>query len=348
MKIVVENHIPYIQGYLEPFADVVYLPADAITREAVADADVLLTRTRTLCDASLLEGSRCRFIGTATIGTDHIDLDYCRSHGITVVNAPGCNAPAVAQYVHATIAHWLSKNGLTEADCRNLTLGIVGVGHVGSIVERWARRLGYKVLLCDPPRARREGDDGFVDIGTIAHEADIITFHTPFTKSGSDATYHLCDARFINSLAHCRLLINSARGAIADNSALLQALSDHRIADAAIDCWENEPCINLNLLQAAYVATPHIAGYSAEGKLRATSMLLEALSSHFGWEIEAPQPATPLLGATNVTMRHIADSYNPLLDTAALKALGNSPEKFAKGFESLRNHYNLRAEVADK
>lgn len=347
MKIVVENHIPYIQGYLEPFADVVYLSADAITREAVADADVLLTRTRTRCDASLLEGSRCRFIGTATIGTDHIDLDYCHSHGITVVNAPGCNAPAVAQYVHSTIAHWLSDNGLTAADCRSLSLGIVGVGHVGSIIERWARMLGYNVLLCDPPRARREGDGTFVDIDTIAHEADIITFHTPFTKSGNDATYHLCDDNFINSLSHCRLLINSARGAIADNSALLRALTDGKIADAAIDCWENEPHINLDLLKAAYVATPHIAGYSAEGKLRATSMLLEALSSHFGWKIEAPQPATPLLGAANVTMRSIAESYNPLLDTAALKALGNSPEKFAQGFESLRNHYNLRAEVAD-
>lgn len=349
MKIVVENHIPYIQGYLEPFADtVVYLPADAITSESVTDADVLLVRTRTRCDAALLSGSRCRFIGTATIGTDHIDLEYCRDNGITVVNAPGCNAPAVAQYVHSTIAHWLAKNHLSSTACHDLTLGIVGVGHVGSIVERWARELGYNVLLCDPPRAHREGASQFVGIDTIAEEADIITFHTPLTSTGEFATRHLCDASFINSMVHCRLLINSARGAIADNAALLRAIDDGKIADVAIDCWENEPHINLDLLKASFIATPHIAGYSAEGKLRATSMLLDALGKHFGWGIDSPQPATPRLGASHVTLEHISQSYNPLSDTAKLKALAaTSPDTFAQGFESLRNDYHLRPEVAE-
>lgn len=347
MKVVVENHIPYIYGHLEPYADVVYLSADEITRDSVADADILLVRTRTRCDAALLNGSRCRFIGTATIGTDHIDLDYCRNHGITVVNAPGCNAPAVAQYVHSAIAHWLAKDKFNSEGCHLFTLGIVGVGHVGAIVARWAEELGYKVLLCDPPRARREKSDKYVDIRTIAGDADIITFHTPLTRTGDDATYHLCNKEFINSLAHCRLLINSARGSIADNLAILQALTDGKIGDVAIDCWENEPDINLNLLSKAFIATPHIAGYSAEGKLRATSMLLEALRVHFGWEINAPKPAAPLLGANNVTLSRIAQSYDPRLDTTDLKALATSPATFSKGFESLRNHYNLRSEVQD-
>lgn len=346
MKIIIENHIPYIQGYFEPYGEVLYLPNSEITREAVADADVLLVRTRTKCGAELLDGSRCKFIGTATIGTDHIDLEYCKRNGITVVNAPGCNAPAVAQYVHATIAQMLAKRGLGAEDCKDITVGIVGVGHVGSIVERWARQLGYRVLRNDPPRARKEGADGFVGLDVIAREADVITFHTPFTKTGKDATYHLCDSKFIDSLAHCKLLINSARGPIADNEALAEAVNSGKIGDVAIDCWENEPTISLDLLDKAFVATPHIAGYSSEGKLRATSMMLDAISAHFGWKIEHPQPETPLLGATNVTLERIADSYNPLSDTAALKSLASSSE-FAKGFESLRNHYDLRHEVSE-
>ncbi|MGN1245962.1 MAG: TIGR00730 family Rossman fold protein [Muribaculaceae bacterium] len=336
MKVIVESHIPYIKGRLEPFAEVQYLAAADITPEAVRDADALLVRTRTRCDARLLAGSRCSFIGTATIGTDHIDLTYCREHGITAVNAPGCNAPAVAQYVHSVIARHMQARGMT--DCSQLTLGIVGVGHVGSIVERWARQLGFKVLLCDPPRARKEGAEAFVSLDTIAAHADIITFHTPLTRSGEDATYHLCDEAFIAKLSHCHLLINSARGEIADNDALVAALESGKIGDVAIDCWENEPGINRSLLQKSFVATPHIAGYSAEGKQRATAMVLEAMSRHFGWNIAIDRPTLPAEGAPMVTQSLIADSYDPLADTAMLRT---DPTQF----EALRNGYNLRHEV---
>ena len=233
MKVIVENHIPYIKSRLEPFAEVLYLPAAEITAEAVRDVDALIVRTRTRCDAKLLSGSRCSFVGTATIGTDHIDLAFCRENGITAVNAPGCNAPAVAQYVHSVIARHMQARGIT--DCHRLTLGIVGVGHVGSIVERWARQLGFKVLLCDPPRARKEGAGAFVPLETIAAEADIITFHTPLTRSGEDATYHMCDEAFIARLSHCSLLMNSARGEIADNAALVAALESGKIGNVAID-----------------------------------------------------------------------------------------------------------------
>ena len=336
MKVIVENHIPYIKSRLEPFAEVLYLPAAEITAEAVRDVDALIVRTRTRCDAKLLSGSRCSFVGTATIGTDHIDLAFCRENGITAVNAPGCNAPAVAQYVHSVIARHMQARGIT--DCHRLTLGIVGVGHVGSIVERWARQLGFKVLLCDPPRARKEGAGAFVPLETIAAEADIITFHTPLTRSGEDATYHMCDEAFIARLSHCSLLMNSARGEIADNAALDAALESGKIGNVAIDCWETEPEISRTLLAKAFVATPHIAGYSAEGKQRATAMVLEAMSRHFGWDIAIDHPTLPAEGASMVTQKLIADSYDPLADTAMLRT---DPTRF----EALRNGYNLRHEV---
>ena len=194
MRIIVEANIPYIRGLLEKFGDVAYLPASGITADAVRRADALFVRTRTRCDASLLDGSSVKFVATATIGTDHIDLQWCRGAGIDVANAPGCNAPAVAQYVHAVIG---SRFG---GDVRGLTLGVVGVGHVGGIVARWGERLGMRVLRCDPPRQRREGGD-FVDLATVAREADVITFHTPLTSSGADATWHIADSRFLESLS---------------------------------------------------------------------------------------------------------------------------------------------------
>lgn len=339
MKILIESHIPYIKGLLEPFAQVEYLEPQEFTRAKVADADALIIRTRTRCDASLLEGSRCKFIGTATIGTDHIDLDYCQSHGIRVCNAAGCNAPAVAQYVLATI--WQYMQAAHVASPSDLTLGVVGVGHVGSIVARFAHECGFKVLLCDPPRASKEGENGFCHISHLAKNADIITFHTPLTTCGPHATYHICDEHFLKSLSRCRLLINSARGPIIHTEALLSYLRDFdNNMKVAIDCWEGEPNINNELLQQAFVATPHIAGYSAEGKMRGTAMVIEQINACYGWCATPPSisESTPTQGASHVSLRRIATSYNPLIDTARLK---NSPETF----ESLRNHYDLRHEV---
>ena len=331
MKIIVEANIPYIHGLLERFGEVDYLPAAAITAEAVSDADALFVRTRTRCDRSLLEGSRVKFIATATIGTDHIDLDYCRRQAIEVANAPGCNAPAVAQYVHSVIGHRF-------AGVKGLTLGVVGVGHVGSIVARWGERFGMRVLRCDPPRMRREGGD-FVGLDTVAREANIITFHTPLTRDGADATWHLADAAWLGSLGRCRLLINSSRGGVVDNAALLSVLRSHRLDAAAIDCWEDEPSISRPLLGSVFVGTPHIAGYSAEGKQRATAMALEAFERHYGVTVDGkPQVEAPLLGADVADIADVAASYDPLADTARLKADPTA-------FERLRNEYDLRKEV---
>ena len=335
MKIVADSKIPYLNGILEQVAqEVLYMPGTEITSDVVRDASVLLTRTRTRCDRALLEGSKVEFIGTATIGTDHIDLDYCHKKGITVVNAPGCNAPAVAQWVHATILQWIQAKNASG----NITLGVVGVGHVGSIVARWAQQLGYRILLNDPPLAENYDPQFSIfnprsSILDLQRECDIITFHTPLTKDGKYPTWHLCDEAFLKGLKHCKLILNAARGAVCDNEALLRWQGD-----VALDCWEHEPAINRELLDKAFVTTPHIAGYSRQGKQRGTAMIIDALNRHYGWHLPVPEVDKPLLGATDVTPQLIIDSYNPLHDTAALKAASCR-------FESLRNNYCLRGEV---
>lgn len=327
MKILIERNIPFAEGLFEPYAEVTYLNADEFTPQSVKDADALMVRTRTRCDRNLLEGNRVRFIATATIGTDHIDLPWCASAGITVANAPGCNAPAVAQYVLASISH------LTGYNPAGLTLGIVGVGHVGSIVERWARQAGMHVLLNDPPRQSTEGGAGWSTLYEIASEADIITFHTPYDST----THHMVDDAFIGRLEKCPVIINAARGGIVDTSALVRALLKGAVKDTVIDCWENEPKISQALLDHTLIATPHIAGYSYEGKVRATRMAVDAIGSHFGLpHIDMPQQV-PAGAPAHMDIHTIATSYDPMADTAALKS---NPD----AFEHLRNHYHLRHE----
>lgn len=333
MKIIVEANIPYIKGLLETFGEVIYLPAKSIDATAVKDADALFVRTRTRCDSTLLAGSRVKFVATATIGTDHIDLDYCRNAGIEVCNAPGCNAPAVAQYVFSVIGHYMNGSPV-----KGMTLGVVGVGHVGSIIARWGERLGMKVLRCDPPRQRREGGE-FASLNDIAAKADFVTFHTPLTTEGENLTFHLADKDFFKAVRSCRLLINSARGGVVDETALKAALDEGSVMAAAIDCWEHEPAIDASLLDRLFAGTPHIAGYSKEGKMRATTMALEGFERHFGVTVAGkPTVEAPLLGADINSIGEAMSSYNPLDDTARLAS-------DLTAFESLRNNYDLRDEV---
>lgn len=346
-RIVIESHIPFVGNQLDGIAEVVRLAPEEITREAVADADALIVRTRTRCDASLLEGSRVGLVATATIGTDHIDKEYCRARGIEVVSAPGCNAPAVAQYVWASI---LSIRPKVEG----LTIGIVGLGHVGTIVADWARRLGVRVLPCDPPREREEArsdfwkglppvPEPFVDLTTIAREADIITFHTPHTKEGLDPTHHLADEKFFNALERRSIVINAARGPIVATDAILRAIEAKKISEAVIDCWEGEPCISELLLTSAAIATPHIAGYSIEGKQRATAAALRAALRYFGAPAERIASITAPAAYNSdihINPEAILASYNPLADTATLRA-----EFTPARFEQLRNTYPLRHEL---
>lgn len=334
LNIIIERNIPFIAGLLEPYANVTYLAADEFNPKTVKDADALVVRTRTRCDSALLEKSRCRFIATATIGTDHIDNQWCADHGITVVNAPGCNAPAVAQYVFATIMQ------LANRPVGQYTLGIVGVGHVGSIVERWARALDMKVLVCDPPRQKAEGGDNWSTLDEIAEQCDIITFHTPLSKDGEYPTYHIASTEFFNKLRRSPILINSARGPIVDTEALIKAIDNGLVGNAAIDCWEGEPEISRELLERAAVATPHIAGYSHEGKIRATQMVLDALTTFFYLPRVNTLANTPKGVARAVSPLEIVEGYNPLVDTVALKTDPTT-------FEALRNNYHYRTEPAD-
>ena len=328
LNIIIEENIPYIAGLLEPYGNVRYLANEDITPEAVKDADALIVRTRTRCDEALLGGSRCRFVATATIGTDHIDLPWCAAQGIEVANAPGCNAPAVAQYVMASIL------ALANRPVCQYTIGIVGVGHVGKIVERWARLLDMEVLICDPPRQAVEGGDGWSSLQDIAEKADIITFHTPLDST----TRHMADHGFFSSLRRHPIVINAARGPVVDTEALTEALEAGLVHHAVIDCWEGEPHISPALLARASIATPHIAGYSSEGKVRATRMALDAFSRHFSLpriEMSMPEPQG---AAPEVTANAIRASYDPMADTAILRS---RPDEF----ELLRNTYHLRPEV---
>lgn len=263
MKIVIDNAIPYISGVLEPYATVVYRPAADISHEDAVDADMLIIRTRTRCDRRLLEGSRVRLIATATIGFDHIDLDYCAAHGIEVVTAQGCNAAGVLQWVGAALAALAADEGWQP---QQKTLGIVGVGHVGSLVEEYGRMWGFRILRCDPPRQQREGGD-FLPIEEVAAEADILTLHTPL----DDTTRHLADSRLLSLMRPDATFMNAARGEVADTAALVEA--PQRMV---IDVWENEPRIDRRLLDKAFIATPHIAGYSAQGKANATAAVVRA------------------------------------------------------------------------
>ncbi len=336
MKVIVDNKIPYIAGVLEKLADeVVYLPGSSFTKEAVHDADALIVRTRTHCNRELLEGSRVKFIATATIGFDHIDTDYCQKAGITWTNCPGCNAGSVEQYVHSVLLLLKRKKGL---DLKQATLGIVGVGHVGSRVHRMAEKLGMKVLLNDPPRADR-GETGFTDLSTLARTCDVITFHTPLIREGQYRTYHLADKAFFASLKHTPYLVNSSRGEVVDTLALLDALNAGQVKDAVIDVWENEPDINKELLEAACIATPHIAGYSADGKANATRMALEAYCHFFGIQADFEiHPEEASISFSSDAEEAQLQAYNPLRDNEWLKA---SPEKF----EWFRGNYPLRREI---
>lgn len=323
MLIVCDDKIPFLRGVFEPFSEVKYLTGSRITRNDIFDADALIVRTRTRCDRALLDGTKVRIVASATIGIDHIDTLWCEQNGIIWANAPGCNARSVCQWIGSTLSALSHRLGL---DLRGKTLGIVGVGHVGSEVARLAPTLGMNTLLCDPPRAESEGPEGFVNLEELTQGSDIITIHTPLTAQ----TFHLFDSERLKSLSSAQILINSARGEIVDGGALKSALRENRLRAAALDVWENEPEIDRELLERVTIATPHIAGYSADGKANGTTAAVRAVANALGlralsgWKVESvPESAEPY--------------YDVLKDEAALR---ERPEDF----ERLRSDYPIRRE----
>lgn len=329
-KIVIDADIPFIRGRLEPWADTLYVDQFGFTPENVADADAMIIRTRTRCNRDLLEGSAVKLIATATIGMDQFDLDWCRGAGIECVNAPGCNAPGVAQYVWSV----LLRSGF---DPKRMTLGVVGHGNVGSIVADWGRRLGARVLVSDPPK-RDAGTLGCDDtpLDTILKEADAVTLHVPMTRSGEYPTHHLIGERELALMRPGARLVNAARGPVVDNAAWRKAVAEGRVR-AFVDTWEGEPDLDRELLQLAEVATFHIAGYSTEGKQRATRMALEAVGRRFGWDIDLSGLAGEYV-CPELTERKIIDSFDPTPIDEALRA---DPA----AFDTLRRDYVFRPEV---
>ena len=302
----------------------------AIDRENVKNADALIIRTRTRCDSKLLEGSTVRLIATATIGTDHIDIPWCEKNGITVTSAPGCNAPGVAQYLFAAIF----RSGF---DADRHTLGIVGYGNVGSTVGAWARMMEINTIICDPIRK----EAGFTDVDYqplhyVLGESDIISLHVPLTFDTPYPTYHLIGENELALMKKNALLVNSARGGVADEAALKRFIKDGKIR-LITDVWENEPYIDRELLDLADIATPHIAGYSLEGKMRGTLMALQSLEKNLGVKVNLEGLECWPIIEERISEQLILKSYNPKNDFAALKA---SPSDF----ERLRNQYHFRHE----
>ena len=348
MKVVCDSDIPFLKGALEPYCQVVYAHGSEINREMVMDADALVIRTRTRCNATLLEGSKVRFIATATIGYDHIDTAWCESHGIRWTNAPGCNSWSVQQYIGSLLVTMARQFGFSF---REKTLGVVGVGNVGSKVARLAALLGFRVLLCDPPRARREGSGSFVSIDDIISRSDIITLHVPLIRDGEDATFHMFDSSRLASMNRNQILINSSRGEVVDGAALKNALSRKNILAASLDVWENEPQIDPELLSLLFTGTPHIAGYSIDGKATGTTMSVQALGKFFDlpckdWEVtEVPPSLQPTEFSIDVTGKTpqevladaILHTYDIKNDDAALRT-------DVASFEKQRSHYPVRRE----
>lgn len=339
IKVIADSFIPFLQGRLEPYVEISYVHPDLITASAVRDADALLIRTRTRCGAPLLENSRVQFIATATIGMDQFDLPWCKEHGIATFNSPGCNAPGVAQYVWSSLLH-------LRINPHDITIGIVGAGNVGSIVAEWGRHLGARVLLCDPPKQRSGAAGEYVSLPELLAGSDVVSLHTPLTRDGADPTWHMIGERETALMRPGAILINAARGPVVDTAAVIKAAQRGSIR-LITDTWEGEPDhLDPEQLRLSLIATPHIAGYSLQGKQRATRMIVENLARHFSlplalsegesgirvWDL--PEPYTPV---KTITAHEIMSSYDPLADDLLLR---RAPERF----EWERDRYDYRSE----
>ena len=335
MKIVADANIPFLQEAFGVLGDVTAVPGRQLTPVQLCDADILLVRSVTPVNAALLAGSQVKFVATATIGFDHIDTGYLAKRGIGFASAAGCNANSVAEYIISALLELAHRHHFR---LRDKTLGVIGVGNVGSIVVRYARALSLRVLPNDPPRQRAETLPDFVSLDQLVAEANILTFHVPLTKTGPDATFHLLKPR-------CGIVLNTARGAVLDNRYLLTAKLDALV----LDVWENEPNLLPELLTKVALGTPHIAGYSFDGKVNGTRLIYEAACRHFGlpvtWQPQLPAPPVPKLEITvasgeddeDVLRRTLRQVYDITGDDARLRAN-------YRQFDKLRAEYPVRRE----
>ncbi len=339
-RIVADCDIPFLKGVLEPFARMTYVEGSRIAHDDLADADALIIRTRTRCDAKLLEGTPVRLIATATIGYDHIDADYCAGRGIEVVTAQGCNARGVLQYVSAALYELSRRDAWAP---HRMTLGVVGAGNVGSLVAEYGKRFGFRVLCCDPPKAALDPQGGYLPLDELLSRSDIVTCHVPLTEGGPCPTLRMASRAFFSGMKPGAVFINSSRGKVVCDEALTEALLDGRVSRAVIDTWNGEPKIDRRLLSLVTLATPHIAGYSIQGKAAGTAAVVRAVGRRYGlpladWYPPAVSPTRPDPSVGWEDMGKAMPRYFDIV--AESERLKSRPEDF----ESIRNRYDYRTE----
>ncbi len=353
MKLLVDENISHASEAFSGFGSVSLMHGRKISNSALKDKDALIVRSITKVNEELLKDTPVKFVGTATIGTDHIDLDYLSRRGIYFSDAKGCNADAVAEYVFTAIFRLAVEHGFSVKD---KTIGVVGVGNIGSRIVRLAKSLGMNVLMNDPPLQRKSGSAEFVPLKDI-YSADIITLHVPLNKEGIDKTVHLFSEDNLSLLKENTVFINASRGQVVDNQALLKLL-DKKNLNVVLDVWENEPRISLELLKKVKFGSPHIAGYSLEGKVNGTVMIYNALCKFLnresGWKPELPSVDNPVIEASQdnnleAALNKIFTSiYNIKDDDDLMRKMFNmNNEEAGTYFDSLRKNYKLRREFAN-
>jgi erythronate-4-phosphate dehydrogenase len=354
MKIIADANIPFVKDCFSSIGEVKVFPGREITRDVVGDADCLLVRSVTKVDSDLLAGSKVRFVGTATIGFDHIDIGNLSRNNIGFASAPGSNANSAAEYV---IAGLLEIGRKYKIKLEGKSIGIVGVGNVGSRVAKKCDALGMKVLLNDPPLQRKTGDAKYLPLKEL-YDCDFITLHTPLTFEGIDKTFHLADEKFFKSLKAGCVFINAARGEVADGGALKASIQSGRLGAAVLDVWENEPNIDCELLRLVDISTPHIAGYSLDGKIAGMIMVYNAACQYFGLEPKykisdfLPPPTVPQIRIEKAGLDQQAILYETVQQVYCInrddfntrEIATVEPEKRAKFFDDLRENYPVRRE----
>jgi len=353
MKLVVDENIALAEEAYSQFGDVLLISGRQITNEILHNADALIVRSITNVDEKLLRNTNIKFIGTATIGTDHIDTNYLNKNNIAFADAKGCNADSVAEYVFTALLRIAVDNNLT---LKNKSIGIIGVGNIGSRVVKYAEALGLKVYKNDPPKQRAGEGSNYVSLEE-ALQADIITLHVPLNKSGIDKTFHLLDEKKLKELKNDTIIINSSRGAVVDNNALLDIIGKKHFK-VILDVWESEPLINTDLLQKVFIGSAHVAGYSLEGKVNGTKMIYDALCSFTNrpndWELKLPTVENNIIdvsSAKNLEEKlHILfkQIYNIEKDDSELRVMIEMDNDSRSAyFDKLRKGYPLRREFTN-
>ena len=355
MKILADENIPYVKEVFSHLGEVVTVAGRAITREKAADADLLLVRSITRVDEGLLKGSRVKFVGTATIGFDHVDVKYLASRDIRFTSAPGSNATSVAEYVVSALFNLSKKHGFR---LRGRSIGVIGAGNVGSRVAARCRALGMEVRLNDPPLAAASKRPEYRPLEALL-DCDILTFHVPLEKSGPCPTWKMINAPFLEKTKKGLILFNTSRGDVADEKAIKTFMAAGHFKAVALDVWENEPRIDVDLLAKTDIGTPHIAGYSFDGKVKGTEMIYRAAVEFLGveslWRLTLPPPPVPEIAFTGEEREAeaclaaaVTAVYDVTNDSLALKKMAGM-EKAAQGpyFDRLRREYPVRREFAN-